>query len=195
MRFAAVIPAAGLSTRMRAEKILLPFGGSTVLETILGRLAALPVEETVVVLRETAAGAAEAARAAGSRVVWNPDPHSEMLQSIRLGLAALRCAPDAVFLWPGDHPAVEPDTLRSLVRAAGREIAVLPTYRSQRGHPALLGSALLPAVAAIGAGLGLRQLWRERGDAVRELPVEDPGVIRDLDTPEDYAAAAGPSDL
>lgn len=186
MSVAAVVPAAGLSRRMGREKVLLPFAHSTVLETILERLDAAGAHERVAVLRPDLPEAALRARRAGARVVLNPRPEEEMLLSILLGLGALSGQADAVFIWPADHPAVSLATVELLALRADPTRALLPTYRGRRGHPALLGRDLLPSIAGIPPHEGLRHLWRARTDAVVEIAVEDPGVIRNIDTPQDY---------
>ncbi len=189
MKLGAVVPAAGLSRRMDCEKVLLPFGRSTVLGTVLARLAALEVSRTVVVLRPEMPAAEEAARAGDAEVVVNPHPEDEMLVSIRLGVERIAGTVDAVFVWPADHPAVSTETLRLLAAAGSRETAVLPVYRGRRGHPALVGTELLAGITEIPSNAGLRFLWRDRADAVRELAVDDPGVVEDLDDPDAYEKA------
>ena len=189
MKLGAVVPAAGLSRRMGREKILLPFGGSTMLETVLARLAEANVSQIVVVLRPDFPEAEEAARRAGAEVAVNPHPENEMLFSIRLGVARISRAVDAVFVWPADHPAVARGTLERLVAAGSRETAVLPVYEGRRGHPALVGARLLEEITKIPPNEGLRFLWRNRADAVEELAVDDPGVVENLDDREAYERA------
>ena len=195
MRLGAIVPAAGLSRRMGREKILLPFGRSTILETVLRTLleAGVAPKAIAVVLRPDLEGAHDLAARAGSTVLVNPDPAGEMMSSIRLGLAGLPDADadaiDAFFVWPADHPAVSLGTIRLLGASADRDLVWIPRYRARRGHPAVVGRALAPAVAAVPDGLGLRELWRLRADAVREVDVEDPGVVANLDTPAEYEAA------
>ena len=189
MKLGAVVPAAGLSRRMGSEKVLLPFGRSTMLETVLARLGEAGVSRTVVILRPDLPAAQDAARVAGAEVVVNPHPENEMLVSILLGVERIAATVDAVFVWPADHPAVARDTLRRLAAAASREIAVLPVYEGRRGHPALVGADLLEGIAGIPPNEGLRWLWRDRADAVRELAVDDPGVVENLDDPEAYEKA------
>ena len=186
---AAVVPAAGLSRRMGREKILLPFGRSTLLETILETLAAAGVTQIVAVLRPDLPEAADRARHSGARVVFNPHPEEEMLESIRLGLREIRSDVAAVFIWPADHPAVSTGTIAMLARSADPARALIPSWRSRRGHPALVGKQLFPSIEEIPPGEGLRHLWRTKSEAVVEIPVEDAGVVRNVDTPEDYRAA------
>jgi molybdenum cofactor cytidylyltransferase len=174
---------------MGREKILLPFGRSTLLETILETLAAAGVAGVVAVLRPDLPEAADLARRSGARVVFNPHPEEEMLESIRLGLRGIFSDAAAVFIWPADHPSVSTETVEVLARSADPARALIPCWRSRRGHPALVGRHLLPAIEEIPPGEGLRHLWRTKADAVVEIPVEDPGVVRNVDTPEDYRNA------
>lgn len=189
MTLGAVVPAAGRSRRMGRDKILLPFGGSTMLETVLARLSEAGVRRRVVILRSDAVEAERLARAAGADVVVNPDPDGEMLASIRLGIESLAGSVEAFFVWPADHPAVRVETLRALASLASRELAVIPVFSGVRGHPAVVGADLAADVAQIPANAGLRQLWRSRGAVVRELAVEDPGVLENLDDPAAYERA------
>ncbi len=186
---AAVVPAAGRSRRMGREKVLLPFGGSTSLETILRTLASEGVGDVAVVLRPDLEEAAARAREAGARVLFNPDPDGDMAESIRIGLTGISASAEAIFIWPADHPAVDRATVAALSAAGGEAGIWIPTWRNRRGHPALLGRAHVPAVFALPPGEGLRELWHARGEGVRELAVPDPGVIANIDTPEQYEAA------
>ena len=191
----AVVLAAGASRRMGREKILLPFGRSTVLETVLETLAAARVDEVVVVTRPDLPAAIEKARGLGARVVENPDPHAQMLVSVRLGIERVSAGAAAVFIWPADHPAVRLETIDLLARSADPAAALVPSYRGQRGHPALIGRGLLPGIAAIPADEGLRHLWRSRPELLRQIEVEDRGVTLNLDTPETYREAFQEQDL
>ncbi len=188
---AAVVPAAGLSRRMGREKILLPFGRTTVLETILETLAAAGISDVVAVLRRDLPEAAERASRSGARIVFNAHPDEEMLVSIRLGLDAVSPEAPAVLVWPADHPAVSQGTIALLARQADPARVLVPSHRSRRGHPALVGRDLRAAIARIPPREGLRHLWRTNPEALVEVPVEDPGVLQNIDTPEDYRRLIG----
>jgi len=191
MKLAAIVPAAGLSLRMGSEKVLLPAGSTSILERVLSTLAEAGVSERVAVLRPDLAESAEAARRSGARIAWNSTPREEMLLSIRLGIAELPAGVDAFYVWPADHPAVLAKTVTRLAAFAAKERVVLPLHAGRRGHPALIGSGLIGAIGAIPAGAGLRHLWHSRPEVLVEVPVEDPGILVDLDTPEDYERWTG----
>ncbi|MEP6802154.1 MAG: nucleotidyltransferase family protein [Acidobacteriota bacterium] len=186
---AAIIPAAGRSRRMGREKVLLPFQSSTSLETILQTLERAGIREISVVLRADLGEAAERAREAKARVLINLDPDGDMAESIRIGLAGLSPSTTAVFIWPADHPAVHPPTIAALSAVADSASVWIPTWKGRRGHPALLGRSLVADVFALAPGEGLRELWRKRAGAVRELAVPDSGVVANIDTPAQYEAA------
>jgi molybdenum cofactor cytidylyltransferase len=186
MKPGAVVPAAGRSRRMGREKILLPFGDSTILGTVLSKLSQIGVTRTVVVVRADLEEAHRIGRTAGAEIVINPDPDDEMLASIRLGVEALQGTVDAFFVWPADHPAVSPATLRELANRARRDIAVIPVHSGKRGHPAIVGAGLVADIARIPPSAGLRQLWRDRADRVLEIEIDDPGILENLDDPETY---------
>jgi len=192
---AAVVLAAGRSRRMGREKALLPWGrnATTSLERILGALETAGALAPRVVTRPDLAHHALMRRAAdryGARILENPDPAGEMVESVRLGVADL--APDvaAFFVWPVDHPLVSPATVALLASEADRSLVRIPVFSGRRGHPALVGFDLRDDLLSptLPEG-GLRVLWRTRAGAVREVGVPDAGVVANIDTPEAYAEA------
>lgn len=196
----AVVPAAGVSRRMGRPKLLLPFGTGTIMGSLV---AALRAGGASPVLLVTAPGDEELrARAleAGCRVAVNPDPERGMLSSIREGIAALGGAHalaqggEVLLVAPADLPALRPATVAELLwrRAAAEAPLAVPTYQGKRGHPLAIASALLPEIETLDLGVGLKELLERHAAAVLEVPVEDPGAVRDVDTPEDYVDLTGP---
>ena len=128
--------------------------------------------------------------ALGDRIfeVVEVDPDAEMLDSIRAGLEPIRRTGlhDAVLMQLGDHPIVSESTVRAMLDA-GDSDAVIPECDGGGGHPVLIPVAMLDDIIAF-TGAGLRAYW-ETTDRVRRVPVEDPWVCADLDTPEAYDEA------
>ena len=189
----AVVPAAGRSERMGRAKLTLPWRGTTVLGSLLRALRAGGVASTVVVIQDGDAVTAEEARRQGAGVVANPDPDRGMLSSVWCGLEALAALahpwPAPVLICPGDLPAISAETIRRLVHLPAEPgSVVVPTWRGRRGHPLRLGEALVPEIADLDPAVGLREILDRRSDRVCRLAVSDPGVLRDVDTPADYAA-------
>ena len=183
----AIVLAAGRSTRMGAQKLLLPFGASTVIGQVVDSISGSVVERTIVVTGPD--GAVAAALAAHDvALVVNPDPAAQMLDSVRLGLRALPPGCEAVLVTPGDLPGVTPRLVASLVaawRASGKGI-VVPVFNGRRGHPLLLSARYVGEVLTQYDDVGLRGLPRAHEDDVLEIPVTDDAVLADIDTPEDY---------
>jgi molybdenum cofactor cytidylyltransferase len=196
----AVIPAAGASRRMGRPKLLLPYGASTILGSLASALRGGGAAPVVIVAAPEDRELQEWARAFGAVVAVNPDPDRGMLSSIREGITALggtaRLAErrEVVLVAPGDLPALRPATVAELLwrrAAAGAPLAV-PVYQEKRGHPLAIAPDLLPEIDTLDLSIGLKELLERHAPAVLEVPVEDSGAVRDVDTPDDYAVLLPP---
>jgi molybdenum cofactor cytidylyltransferase len=188
---AAILLAAGRSRRMGSQKLLLPFGGGTVIGHIAGEILRSPVSQTLVVVGPDAARIAEAL--AGHRVtlVTNPDPDGAMLSSVRCGLRALPADCEAVLVALGDQPTLTADLVGRMLdafRTAGRGI-VVPVHGGTRGHPILFSMRYRQEVLTRHDDVGLCGLPQAHPDDVFELSVATPSVLMDMDYPEDYRQA------
>jgi molybdenum cofactor cytidylyltransferase len=185
---AAIVPAAGASRRMGKPKLLLPWGESTVLESTLAALreGGVPV---IVVVVAPAGPLAKWQLPPGVRTAVNPEPASGMLSSILVGLAALAATPDPLVVCPADLPALRPSTVAALLAAyRTSDGVVVPRHDRRRGHPLLIAprwQVRMPGLARHEGGL--RRILELAAGSVHELVVDDPGCVRDVDTPEDYA--------
>ena len=157
----AVILAAGLSSRMKDFKPLLPFGGTTVIQHTGSRLLEGGAEEIVLVTGFLAPEVERLFSGPRVRFVHNRDyARSQMFDSARLGLAAAKG--EEIFLLPADLPQFDPALLGRL--SAVRAQAVYPVCRGGNGHPLLLRREALDKLAA------------------RTLETEDLGCLLDIDT-------------
>lgn len=185
---AAIVLAAGASTRMGRPKQLLPLRGGTVLATVVARLLAAPVDRVVVVLgREAEAIRRGAGLPSDARltVVVNESWPEGMGSSLRRGVEACAEA-DAVVIALGDQPGLEPRVVKRLVAAfrRGRHLAV-PVEGERRGHPVLFGRPLFPALLALRGDLGARDIVAGHWSEAARVPAK---LLADLDTEEDYRA-------
>lgn len=190
---AAVVLAAGAGSRLGGvPKALLVHEGQTFLERIAGSLRAVERGRLVVVVGPPFGDlvTAHARTLAGEVViVTNPDPARGMASSIALGFAALPTLPDIgeAFLWPVDHPFVRVATLQALAHARGGHEVARPVYQGRRGHPPLIARRRWAELAGCDRIEGGARAVIAALDVV-DVPVDDPGVVRDIDTPEDREA-------
>lgn len=185
---AAIVLAAGRSSRMGELKPLMPFGGSTVLGHVVGVLNAAGVSDVRVVTGHAGDRVGAEARRAGAVDVDNPEHVEGMLSSVRSGIRSLSPHIGAALLLPADMPFVRPATIARIAGAAGAAPLVHPTFRGRRGHPPLIGRALFPAILA-GEGR-LSDIFRAIASGALDLPVFDRGVVTDMDGPDDHARLA-----
>lgn len=189
-RIGAVIPAAGLSSRMGAFKPLLPYAEATVIESAVGSV--IPYADTAVAVLGLRAGELRAVltRRFGSRltIAYNPDyAATDMLASVKIGLRTMgEC--DAFFLLPADMPAVHAAVYKALIAAFdGCAGVIYPVIGGRRGHPPLIAAALIPEILAYEGGGGLRAILSRC--RTKEVAASDAGILLDLDTPQDYTGA------
>ena len=187
----AIILAAGRSRRMGTQKLLLPFGGRTVIGHIIGEVLRSPIDEVVVVVGPDSAAVADALAGMRVKIVANPDAGGEMLLSVRCGLRTLTPDCEAVLVALGDQPTITARLIGRMIeayRAAGRGILV-PVHGGRPGHPMLFSTRYREEILMCYDDVGLCGLRRAHAGDVLELPVADSSVLSDMDCPEDYRRA------
>lgn len=181
----AVLAAAGMSSRMKEFKPMLPFGGSTISNHLVLLLKEMNIEPIVVVTGHRAECLEEHLSYAGVRFVRNERyQETEMFDSIRLGLQEIKGSCDRVMLMPIDTPAIQAETIRRVLMIDACLVRTM--CRGEPGHPILLGAEAIPVICADSGHRGLRGAMEESGIPITNLEVEDEGIYRDVDTPEDY---------
>lgn len=199
-RLSAIILAAGQSKRMGASKPLLPFGSKTVIESCIESFVKAGVETIIVVIGpngQTIKQKFEESERAGPplhhpiRFALNPDPESEMSDSIRHGVHELDTDAQATFITPADHPAVTAvvvaklaDEWRRSEKISGK--ILVPEYQGRGGHPVLIDLSLRAELLNLDPSRGLRALFEAHRDQVSRVLVDCPFVARDMDTWDDY---------
>jgi len=191
MSMAGVVLAAGRSARMGSPKALLDFLGLPFVVRILEAFEALEVKTRVVVLGPDAPRIQPVIAGHDCIILENPEPETGPIASLRGALRALQpLQPSAVLVWPVDLPHVRVSTVERVLEASRRTRSpvVVPTFAERRGHPVIWGSALFgdllddPDATREGARAILHRHERE----VVSVPVDDPAVIDQVNTPEDY---------
>jgi molybdenum cofactor cytidylyltransferase len=190
-RIGAIILAAGQSSRMGRNKLLEIVNGKAMLAYVADAVLGSAARPVVVV---TGNGADEVrSTLVGRKVtfVHNPDFATGLSASLRVGLTALPADCDGALVCLGDMPQVKPEQLDKLIAAfnpvEGRAI-IVPTFSGKRGNPVLWSAEFFPAMKTVAGDVGAKHLIGEHLDQVREVPMEDGGVLLDIDTPQALAA-------
>ena len=186
------MPAAGRSSRFGSMKLLADVDGVVLLDRTLGSLLAAGLRKvTVVVAPGQTLSAAHGLADPRVTVIVNPEPSRGMFSSIQTGLAAADGNP--IIVLPADMPFVRPDTVAAVAaRSAQLQESVVATYRGRRGHPLAITRALAGALRTMSANGSLRDGLVAAGVSLVDLPVDDPGVLRDVDVPADLGIGGSP---
>ena len=190
MSVGGIVLAAGSSSRMGRSKALLEIDGVTFLERAVETLSGGGCDPVVVVLAagEAAGDAGNLARARGARAVENALAGAEQIDSLRVGLESLPADAEAAIALPVDHPLASVEVVAALVktfRSSGEPI-VRPIYRDRPGHPVLFARAIWKELADTVLEHGARDVVHRHAREIRDVPLDERGVVVDIDTPGDY---------
>lgn len=181
----AVLVAAGMSTRMKDFKPMLPFGDSTIANHMIMLLKGMDINPIIVVTGYKAEYLEEHLFYTGVRFVRNERyRETDMFDSIRLGLKEIEGNCDRVMLLPIDTPAIQPETIRRVLMIDADLVRTM--CNGKPGHPILIGTKWISVICANSGHQGLRGAMEESGIPITNLEVEDEGIYRDVDTPEEY---------
>ncbi len=185
----AVVLAAGESRRMGTQKLLLPFGETTVVGAVVGTALASRVDRILAVLGADRDAIGQKLEPLGIDLAVNEEFAKGMLSSVQAGLRALPAGAEAAIVMLGDQPFLPARVVDEVIegfRRSGKGI-VVPTFQGRRGHPVLISLKYRDEVLALDPADGLRRLLRAHPEDVFEAEVEDANILRDMDVPEDYA--------
>jgi molybdenum cofactor cytidylyltransferase len=188
-RLAAIILAAGYSSRMGQFKPLLRIGHGAVIEAVVRLFRGAGIPDVSVVLGHRANELCPVVEAAGARCVINSRFASGMYSSVCAGVAALPTGTDACFVIPADIPLVRVSTIRRLASfyAGKNKEIVYPVFQERRGHPPLISSRVLAEALGRGPEARLSTLLSEHENGAYNLFVPDEGIHLDMDTPDQLA--------
>jgi molybdenum cofactor cytidylyltransferase len=197
--FAGVILAAGESSRMGADKALLPWPPATgqfTKETFLSaaiRSLERSTDFVLIVAGNNETALAPVVYASGASLIINPEPSRGQFSSLQVGLReVLNRGRDAAMVTLVDRPPVGEATvqaLRSAFESAPQNIwAVVPEFSGKHGHPYVIGREMIERFLQAPAGSNAREIEHRCQDHIQYVPVSDPFTALNINTPEDYAS-------
>ncbi len=192
-RWQALVLAAGLSLRFGAPKLLAPRQGGLLIDAALATAFAAPVGRVTVVVGGHAPGVTAAAQAYAARagetarlaIVHAADHGEGLSASLRAGIASLPGDADGVLIFLADMPAIPSGIPGALIAAMGDHDAAAPVFEGRRGHPVLLGRALFEPIRHLTGDHGAGHLLKGLGQRLALVATDDPGILKDIDRPED----------
>ena len=185
-----ILLAAGLSVRMKSSKPLLDFGGMPLLSRLLEECRQSLVDAVVVVLGHEKERILEQVDFSGAQVVENPNYKSGQTSSFQSALEAMDPETEAFLNLPGDHPLVTRKEIDALIQAyRNRQDSskiFIPTFEGQEGRPVLFEIALRQEILALDPDEPVNGIIEKFRDSISHVPVVNPYILKDMDTPEDY---------
>ena len=187
MQTAALIVAAGMSKRMGEFKPMLSIGSISIAQRVIATLQQSGVSKIVMVTGYNATALER--HLSGNGVIFLRNDHYEttqMFDSVRIGLRYLQGKCDRVLFTPVDVPLFTAGTVKAILDS-GAALAC-PMCEGKQGHPILIAEPLIQEILLDCGEQGLKGAMDRCSEPLVRIDVEDPGTIRDADTPEDYAS-------
>lgn len=187
----ALVLAAGESRRMGKPKLLLPFGRSTMIETVVQNCMESSVDGILVVLGHQWPRILEKLKNYAVETTINPHYQKGMLSSVQWGFQKLPRGAGAAMVVLGDQPGVSSRTMDLVIHAfqSGPRGIALPIHKGSGGHPLLLDIKYRRDIQSLDCAVGLRGLLSRHPDDILRVEVGDTSVLQDIDNQEDYGKA------
>ncbi|MCP4673062.1 MAG: NTP transferase domain-containing protein [Desulfobacula sp.] len=187
-KISAIIPAAGLSTRMHEYKPLLKLGRLTIVEHTIGIFKKCKINDIVVVTGHNHKKIEPVIQKAGARTVFNKNYKTGMLGSIKTGVKNISPGNSGFFLLPVDIPLIRPSTLNGMISNAKKnpEHIIIPEFNKEPGHPPFIPAWLVPEILKLKNDSNLGRLLLSLKKHQKKQIVHDSTILMDADTPKAY---------
>jgi molybdenum cofactor cytidylyltransferase len=194
MRVAAIVLAAGRSSRMAPRnKLLEPVGGEPMVRRVARVAIASGARPVVAVTGHETAAVATALRGLDVTAIVNPDYAQGLSTSLRAGLSALPSGVDGALILLGDMPGIDVVVLCALIAAfAGADAICVPVRHGRRGNPVLWGRNYFAAMMGLTGDVGAKPLMARYQDRLVEVEVATDSIFEDVDAPAELARLKQP---
>jgi molybdenum cofactor cytidylyltransferase len=173
---------------MGSQKLLLPLGKGTMIERVVDQVLDSAVDQVVVVLGADHQKVRQALADRPVKFCHNKEHKKGMFSSVICGLKALPENAGTALIYLGDQPGIPPAVTNAVIDAYNEELygIVIPVYQDRRGHPLLVDLKYRREIENLDLEQGLRALRHHFPQDVLEVEVDEPGILVDIDTQEDY---------
>jgi molybdenum cofactor cytidylyltransferase len=185
----AIVLAAGQSKRMGQQKMLMPWGQTTVIGKVVSTLLEAGIMEVCVVTGGNQAELKETLGAYEISYTHNKDfANGEMLTSVQVGLESLGETSEAVLIVLGDQPQIKVKVIQEIVKRYGstHHKIMVPSYQMHRGHPWLLEKTYWQEIQNLKPPETLRNFLKAHQEVIDYMTTDSQSIIQDLDTQADY---------
>lgn len=184
----AIVLAAGKSTRMKQQKLLMPFNGKTIVETVISKIIPVLKSNIMVVLGSNRAEIIEKINPFQVESCFNINYDKGMLSSVVCGFNSIPESAEAALVFLGDQPQISKKVIWNVINTwkASEKGMIIPTFNGRRGHPVLIETKYIEEINRLDPEKGLRQLMQKFSKDIAEVEVAEAEILRDIDTPEDY---------
>ena len=191
MTLSALVLAAGTSRRMGTRnKLLVDLNGKPLVRHVCEAVLAATVDSVTVVTGHDADQVRDAVAGLAVTLVHNPHYTSGLSTSVRTGVGSVRDDVDGVLILLGDMPNVDTATIDQLIAAfrdSDGNAIIVPVHQGRRGNPVLFPRAFFAQILSLTGDAGARHILETNKDKVQVLAVDQPGVLFDVDTPDDLS--------
>ena len=187
-KFAAIVVAAGYSSRMHDFKPLLKFGGKTAIRTVIETLKLSGVNDIITVLGHRSEELEKSIGDCNVKCVYNENYPKGMYTSVVRGVEEVGTHISAFFIWPVDIPLIKEHTIINLMEKYNEKNQgiIHPSFDGKRGHPPLIDYKYAQAIILGDGEGGLKRLLDRYENDSYNLPLWDQAILMDMDTEEDY---------
>ncbi len=186
----AIVLAAGQSKRMGQQKMLMPWGQTTVIGKVISTLVEAHVNDIHVVTGGNQAELKDALRVYEVKYIDNIDfANGEMLTSVQVGLKSLGDESEATLIVLGDQPQIELKVVQIIVEryVETHHKIIVPSYQMHRGHPWIVGKSYCKEILNLTPPTTLRNFLIAHNEVIDYVSVDSQSVLQDLDTQADYS--------
>lgn len=181
-----IILAAGTSSRMGVNKLLLPRPRRPLVRTVCERIVAAGIEQIVVVLGHEQSRIEPELAGLPLSTTFNPNYRDGIATSVAAGVVAASSSSTGYLIALADMPEIRVETYRLLSQvfeSAAPDAIVVPTYRGERGNPVIFARSYRCQLLGLQGDEGARHLLKTHERLVTRMEIDDPGVRLDIDEP------------